>query len=268
MKLSRRGLLRDAGVFLAGASVSGLTLSLPKNAVSATATKQEPVEVPFPYKKLDPEITAEIAYTGYYMGACCYGVFDSIVGQLQKEIGAPYTGIPTSMMVFGEGGIAGVGSACGALNGAAAVIFLITGRLEKEKREVAFSLTEELFNWYEQASLPDYRPRKPKYEIVKSVSRSSLCHASVSRWCKTAGFKSFSKERSERCGWLTASVAKRTVELLNQNAEGSFKNLHKLNSEVKTCMGCHDKGGRLENTRGMMDCGGCHFTPRTKHPTI
>lgn len=27
-------------------------------------------------------------------------------------------------------------------------------------------------------------------------------------WCKTAKLKAFSKERSERCGWLTGSVAK------------------------------------------------------------
>jgi hypothetical protein len=266
MKLSRRGLLKDAGTLLVGATVGGLSLSLTKDVARASAGKQEVMDVPWPYKKLDPEGVAENAYKGYYLGACCYGAFEAIVGELRKEVGAPYTGIPTSMMVFGEGGIGCVGSACGALNGASAAIFLITGHLEKEKREVAFSLISELFNWYEQTALPDYRPQKPKYEIVKSVSRSNLCHASVSRWCKTSGFKSFSKERSERCGWLTASVAKYTVELLNKNTDGTFKIIHPLSSEVETCMGCHDKGGKLENTRGMMDCGGCHFTPKTKHP--
>ena len=29
-----------------------------------------------------------------------------------------------------------------------------------------------------------------------------------------------------------------------------------------------DQGGVLENSRGMMDCGGCHFTQKTKHPKI
>jgi hypothetical protein len=138
--------------------------------------------------------------------------------------------------------------------------------MEPKKKELAFALIHELFNWYDQEALPNYRPKSPKFEIVKSVSRSPLCHASVTNWCKVAKFKAFSKERSERCGWLTASIAKYAVELLNENAEGSFKGIHKLSSEVQSCRSCHDKGSKLENTRGMMDCGGCHFTPQTKHP--
>jgi hypothetical protein len=265
MKLSRRGLLKEGGVFLLGAAVGGLSLSHPGDLARATAVKQETIEVPWPYKKLNPEVVAEKAYDGYYKGACCYGVFESIIGELRAEIGAPYTMVPTSMMIFGEGGIAGVASVCGALNGAAAAIFLVTGKMDKKEREVAFSLTRELFNWYEQVPLPDYRPPKPKYEIVKSVSRSTLCHASVSNWCKTAKVKAFSKERSERCGWLTSSVAKYTVELLNANAEGSFKGIHKLSKEVQSCRSCHDQKSTLENTRGMMDCGGCHFRGPAQH---
>ncbi len=267
MNLSRRGLLKDAGIFLLGGTLGSLSLSAPRTLGAANTGKQESTEIPWPYKKLNPETVAESAYLGYYKGACCYGAFESIIGELRKEIGSPYTMIPTSMMIFGEGGIAGVGSVCGSLNGASAAIFLLTGGVEKEKREIAFALTHELFNWYEHEALPTYRPKKPNFEIVKSVSRSSLCHASVSNWCKTAKFKAFSKQRSERCGWLTASVAKYTVELLNQHAEANFKAVHKLSGTVQSCRSCHDKGSALENTRGMMDCGGCHFTPRTKHPT-
>jgi hypothetical protein len=266
MKLSRRGLLKDAGVFLLGTTLGGLSSPLSKNLATASTGKPEGIELPWPYKKLNPEVVAENAYVGYYKGACCYGAFEGIIGELRKEIGSPYIMIPTSMMIFGEGGIAGIASICGALNGASAAIFLITGGMEKEKREVAFALTKELFNWYEQEALPNYKPQKPKFEIVKSVSRSPLCHASVSNWCKTAKFKAFSKERSERCGWLTASVAKYTVEILNKHAEASFKPVHKLSPAVQSCRSCHDKGSALEDTRGLMDCGGCHFTPRTKHP--
>jgi len=266
MKLSRRGLLKDTGVFLLGATMGGLSSSLPRSVAAVSPDKQEVLETPWPYKKLNPEAVAENAYVGYYNGACCYGVFEAIIGGLRKEIGAPYTMIPTSMMIFGEGGIAGTATICGCLNGAAAAIFLVAGSMEKQKREVAFDLTKELFNWYEQEALPNYKPKNPKFEIVKSVSRSPLCHASVSNWCKAAKFKAFSKERSERCGWLTASVAKYTVELLNKHAEGNFKEIHKLSSKVQSCRSCHDKGGALENTRGMMDCGGCHFRAPAQHP--
>lgn len=266
MKLTRRGLFKDGGIFLLGASVGGLSFPLPKHLARASTVKQEAQEVPWPYKKLNPEVAAEKAYYAYYKGACCYGVFQSIIGELREEVGAPYSMIPTSMMIFGEGGIAGTASVCGALNGAAAAIFLITGQMEKKEREVAFALTQELFHWYEQVPLPDYRPPKPKYEIVSSISRSTLCHASVSNWCKAAKLKAFSKERSERCGWLTGSVAKYTVRLLNANAEGDFKAVHKLSKDVQSCRDCHDKGSALENTRGMMDCGGCHFKKPAQHP--
>ena len=100
--------------------------------------------------------------------------------------------------------MADVASLCGCLNGAHA-IYLVAGYMDPKKRELPYSIIQEVFQWYEQTALPDYRPKNPKFEIVKSVSRSNLCHVSVSKWCKTAKFKSFSKERSERCAWLTAA---------------------------------------------------------------
>jgi putative redox-active protein with C_GCAxxG_C_C motif len=108
--------------------------------------------------------------------------------------------MPTEMMVFGEGGVAGICSLCGALLGASSAIFLVAGGIEREKREQAFPLIRELFSWYEQEGLPNYRPKKPKFEIETSVAQSSLCHVSVTRWCKATGLKSFSPERAERCG--------------------------------------------------------------------
>ena len=170
------------------------------------------------------------------------------------------------MFIFGERGVAGTSTLCGALNGAAAAIFLVTGAVEKKQRKEAFEMIRELFNWYEQEALPNYRPKNPKYEIKASASKSPLCHVSVTKWCKATGFKSFSKERSERCGWLTASTAKYAVELLNKKTDLAFKASHPLSSQVKSCRSCHDKGGELENSRTTMDCSGCHFTGKTKHP--
>ena len=66
MKLSRRGLLKEGGFFLLGATVGGLSLSHPGDLARATAAKQETIEVPWPYKKLNPEAVAEKAYDGYY----------------------------------------------------------------------------------------------------------------------------------------------------------------------------------------------------------
>ncbi|MBU4372311.1 MAG: C-GCAxxG-C-C family protein [Proteobacteria bacterium] len=183
---------------------------------------------------------------------------------MQKEIGFPYTMMPLTLFVVGQGGVADVASVCGCLNGAAHAIFLITGGMDKKLREASYAIIQDVFLWSEQTALPDYRPKKPKYEIIKSVSGSNLCHVSVSKWCKASKFKSFSKERSERCGWLTAAVAKYTVEALNKYADGAFKKAYPLSAAAQECRGCHDKGGMLENSRGVTDCGGCHFTPSMK----
>lgn len=264
-RVSRRGLLKNAGAFFAGVA-SGSVASSIASATTSPSTGQPP-PLSWPYVKLDPETVAETAYHAHYKGGCCYAVFESIVGELRQKIGAPYTMLPTTMMIFGEGGIAGIGSVCGTLNGAAMVIFLLTGKVEKEKRETAFGMTQDIFNWYAQTPLPDHKPAQPKFEIVKSVCRSNLCHVSMTKWCKTAKCKTGSKERSERCAWLSASVAKQTVKMLNAHFEGSFKAVHKLPAEAQSCRDCHDKGSALENIRTTTDCGSCHFT-QSSHPKL
>ena len=41
----------------------------------------------------------------------------------------------TYMMMYGEAGVAGAGTLCGALNGAAAAIFLIAGGIKRNERK-------------------------------------------------------------------------------------------------------------------------------------
>ena len=180
MSVSRRDVMKAGGALFLGLLGAG-SVAKPKDLLGAGEAQQpSALDLPWPYKKLNPEAAAETGYYGYYAGACCFGAFESIIGELRKEVGHPYTMIPTTMMVFGEGGVAGVGTLCGALNGAAAAIFLVTGGMDKKLREPAFAITRELYTWYEQEALPDYKPKAPRFEIAKSVSRSTLCHASVS----------------------------------------------------------------------------------------
>jgi C_GCAxxG_C_C family probable redox protein len=265
MKVSRRNLLKSAGGLVLGLGLGGLA-RIPQG--GAAESQAGAPDLPWPYKKLDLDAVAERGYEGYYKGACCYGAFDGIVGELRREVGGPYNTFPAAMMAFGEGGVAGMSTLCGALNGAAMAIFLTVGGADKEKKDKAFALIRELYTWYEQEQLPDYTPKKPKFRIVTSVSRSPLCHVSVTKWCKVSKVKSFSAERAERCAWIAASVARHAALMLNENAAGTFKAAHALSASTKTCRSCHDQGGVLENTRGMMDCGGCHFTGKTTHPKI
>jgi putative redox-active protein with C_GCAxxG_C_C motif len=266
MGVSRRNWLKGAGQAMVASTVGGLAVAAGRDSVHAD--NATPPELPWSYRPLDPAVVGERGYNGYYKGACCFGAFDAIVGELQRELGPPYTAVPTSMMIYGEGGVAGNSTLCGALNGVAAAIFLTTGGFAKDRRDTSFGLIRELFSWYEQEPLPTFRPAKPKFEIKPSVAHSPLCHVSVTTWCKATGLKAFSPERSERCGWLTGAVAKHAVELLNAHAEGKFKAVHDLPAAVATCRSCHDQGSTLENTRGRMECSGCHFTGAHEHPKI
>jgi hypothetical protein len=53
--------------------------------------------------------------------------------------------MPSELMVFGEGGVAGISSLCGALIGAASAIFLVAGGLDGKKRGEAFEIIREFF---------------------------------------------------------------------------------------------------------------------------
>ncbi|MBI5688095.1 MAG: C-GCAxxG-C-C family protein [Verrucomicrobia bacterium] len=264
MKLSRRGWLKNAGIACFGATAGGMATSL--CSASTTPSAGAP-PLPWPYVKLDPDAVAAAAYEMHYKAGCCYAVSGSIIGELARKIGAPYTSWPTALMTYGGAGVAGVGSLCGGLNAAAMVTFMVAGSSEKEKQGKASEITRDIFNWYAQTPLPSFRPAQPKFENVQIVSRTNLCHISVTKWCKASKCKISSKEREERCACLSGSVAKHTVELLNAHLVGEFKPAHPLSVETQSCRKCHDKGSVLENARAQQDCGVCHFT-NSSHPKL
>jgi hypothetical protein len=148
------------------------------------------------------------------------------------------------------------------LNGAAAVIGLFES--DKPKRE---SLIADLFSWYEATELPNYEPSDDKSAepLVKSMANSVLCHVSQGKWCKAAGEEVGSPEVKERCRRLTAEVAAKTVALLNAHLlePSQFTN---LNSEVKSCLKCHEKD--LHDTLSKMRCNTCHQQLSKKHPVV
>ena len=263
METSRRQFLKQTGQFAlgvaAGAGVTGLIGCAP----SAAPASPTPAAVKFPwtYAKLDSVAVAEKGYAGYYKGACMYGTFSAIIGALADKVGAPFSTFPIDMMKYGKGGVYDLGTLCGALNGASAAISLVADTTIAEK------LIDELFAWYSSEALPNYKPQTPKYDIVASVSNSPLCHVSVTTWCNKSGFKAFSAQRAERCGWLAASVAKYTVDLLNNQADNTFKRVHTTPADVATCLSCHGQKGSVENVHVVdaTSCTLCHVD-LSKHP--
>ncbi|MBI2831283.1 MAG: C-GCAxxG-C-C family protein [Chloroflexi bacterium] len=254
---TRRQFLKTVGgVTLGVVAVSGASTLL-----ACAPKKVEAQELPWPYQKLDPVATAERAYTAYYNGGCMYGAFEGIVGELRDKVGAPYDQFPAAMMKYGGAGVAGWGTLCGALNGAAAATYLL------HDSKTGNPIINEVFGWYGAEQLPNYKPASPKFANISSTAANSqLCHASVSEWCTRSGFKATSPERAERCAWLTASVAKYAVELLNQQADSSFKLVHTVPASVKECLSCHSGSGSVGNvhTSNQSTCTSCHDV--AKHP--
>ncbi|MEW6594437.1 MAG: chain A iron centre cytochrome C protein [Thermodesulfobacteriota bacterium] len=240
----RRSLLIGAGRLAAGAAlVSAGGFALPHLAKAKAAAGQWP----WPYEKLDPARTAEIAYNEWYRVFCGAAVINSVFSQLREKVGEPYTSFPADAFVFLEGGQVGWGTVCGSPAGANIVANCIIGpRIAGSP--VAHHISEDILQWYSEASMPVFTPKNPKVagELVKTTSESPLCHVSVGKWMQAAGKPIGSPERKDRCARVAASTAYRLVEMLNDWKDGKYvaKATH---APVKdfgitgqfNCMECH-----------------------------
>lgn len=258
--MNRRKAIKLAAGTIAGGGACIIILS------NAFKTKYPPEEKPqkLEYKEtqsnwlyipLDPVVTAELAYQHYVNGGCMYATFRSVVSQLADRLGEPYASFPFHMMKYGHGGIGGFGTVCGTLNGAAALISLIVA-----EKEIQDNLITDLFRWYEETKLPEFKPQEPILDFtpLASESGSTLCHASITNWGKAAGFKITSEERIERCRRLTGDVAARTTIVLNEYFNNTYITKGHDNETVRKCMTCHGKEGKLDNIGGKMSCASCH----------
>ena len=256
-QVSRREFVKMAGAAIGGlavGAVGGYSLIPPKEVV---VTNEVPLSVPdhpWTYTKLNVEAVKERAYNAYFQGGCSYAVFEGIIGELQEQVGHPFTAIPTRMATYGSGGVKGWGTTCGTLLGGGMAITLMTSG----------ATLNDMMGWYSEAALPNYEPDtalKVEGDIPKSVSDSPLCHASVTNWCTASGFHSGDPERAERCGRLCADVAGKIVEMLNAEADGTFTAAYSDPDNVIACGVCHSSSGPVANVNSHMDCESCHGDP-------
>ncbi len=244
--ISRRGLLKGAGIFagIATATAGGLSLLTRAEASGGPTEKW-----PWPYVKLDPEKTAELAYNEWYRIFCGGAVVSSIFSQLTEKIGEPYKSFPVDAFIFLEGGTSGWGTICGSNAGANMVTNIIIGpRIAGSKDGMLMG--SEVMQWYCDASMPIYTPKNPKQnnELPKTVSNSPLCHISVGKWMKASGKALSSPERKDRCARVSASVVYHVVELLNQWKDGKYETkgdipglAYGINAQ-HNCNECHSSG--------------------------
>jgi hypothetical protein len=242
--VSRRSMIIGAGVVATSAALAHFGGVLR----SAQAKGGSTEKWPWPYVKLDPVKTAEICYEEWYRVFCGGAVINSIVGQLREKVGEPYTSFPSDAFTFLEGGQVGWGTICGSPAGANIVANLIIGPRIAGSQD-GHHISADIMQWYSDANMPVYEPKKARIEpakIVRTISQSPLCHVSVGKWMKESGFSLKSAERKDRCARVAASTAYRVVELLNDWHDGKYEpaNTFKSSSENGitgqfNCMECH-----------------------------
>ncbi len=221
INLSRRQIITGAGALSMGAVLGQIINPLSK----AEAKGGDTEKWPWPYVKLDPTQTAEIAYHEWYRIFCGGAVISSVFSQLREKVGGPYKSFPIDGFMFLEGGVSGWGTICGAPMGANLVTNLIIGpRITGASDGVLMGC--EILEWYGDTALPIYVPKKPRVptkKIPKTISNSPLCHISVGKWMKAADKPLKSAERRDRCARVTASVAYHLVTLLNKWKDGKYE---------------------------------------------
>jgi len=237
-EITRRELLIGSSVMALGAlSSSAHSAFLPNSGGVG-------FPLPWPYKKIDPQEAASISYNGFYTAACCYGTAKGILMPLQRLVGEPYTLVPLpEAIASGRGGIAGWGTTCGALVGAAVVAGFIA------PLDAAESIIRDLFHWFGETSFPIYEPVSAKNVVrTRSASNSPLCHIAAGKWCKKAGKPFKHPEREEWCARLTADVTAQAVTLLNSWSEGTLGSGRRNPRTVYgapaqyNCLECHSGG--------------------------
>jgi len=258
-EMSRRSLLINAGKCAVGVTgITAITSAMPGFVSKAEAVGGTTEKWPWPYVKLDPEKTAELAYNEWYRVFCGAAVINSVFSQLRELVGEPYKSFPSDSFVFLEGGMAGWGTVCGSNAGANVVSNVIIGpRIAGPDCEHGASIGSETLQWYSETALPVFTPKTPKQpaRIVQTTSNSPLCHVSVGKWMKASGFALASPERKDRCARVAASVAYQLVVHLNEWKEGKY--VSKANWTP----------GRAMGIPSQQNCTECHGTSIPTPPT-
>jgi cytochrome c553 len=256
-RISRKRFLSDAIKYLTGAAASLTGFNRITPGKSLAGTKTEPL--PWPYARLEPEVTRKLAHDLFYDSGCGYAGFAGILKGLQEKEGEPFTSLPLEMMNYSGSGIKGWGTICGVLNGASAAISLVTDS------RMSGQLINELMGWYTQTLLPSdisnryaeghgYKVDKNIKALPRNKSGSPLCHISITKWCIASGLSVDSTERLERCARLSGDVAAQAVKLLNDQAQNKFRAEFVMLQSTTGCLSCHGSKGESKNVATKLDC--------------
>jgi hypothetical protein len=252
---------RDMLTGLTGFGIGSLTsLGLLDRQTEAVEIPTEETDL-WKYAMIDPAKAADLAYELYPDGACMYATVRALLTSVAEMLRPvdPVTdsimmGFPFHMMRFGSGGMGGIGSTCGAFNGAAAVIGLFIKDTAGRS-----AMMQELCTYYERTELPKYKPKDDRFPNMQTVEPGSiLCHISSSRWRAAADAQMFSPKREDRCRRLSADIVAKTAELLNRYHANKACTFAALPQPTATCFDCHGPKGTQADAIVKMNCTSCH----------
>jgi len=267
-RMSRRKFLVGAGTVVGAAGLTGLGIN--KYAGEAQAAGSA---IPWPYPaspadQPNPEAVARKAFEIYFGGRGCaeavWGSFVETLAAIPANAGTWAT-LPNNIFRFGGGGIAGWGTICGTLNGAAAMLGMLVSTGAHR-----VTLTDAVFQYYATTALPTnnaylstqgqlgslgaWTPATlPQNNVPTSVADSPLCHSSLVQWTMATGIKDASPGQRDRCGKACFDVARKTIEILNTYFELASAPGVALDPSVAACGACHKT-----YTGAKMACGSCH----------
>ncbi len=272
--MSRRKFLAGAGLVLGAASVSGVALLKDPDEAAADAAQ----ELAWPYPTAaadqpDPEALARRAYEVYHGGGrgCAEATWWPFVEYLSTANPATWGTLPLNIFRFGGGGVAGWGTVCGTLNGAAGMINMVVANGSHRT-----TLTNAIFQYYATTPLPtnaawksyqkvlglstDWAPTPvPLENVPSSTADSPLCHSSLVQWTMTTGAANGGPLQKDRCSKACFDVTRKLAELLNAyfvelTATPEYSPAAvPLDPAVAACGACH-----ATYTGAKMACGSCH----------
>ena len=247
--MSRRKFLAGTGLVLGAASVSGVALLKDADPAEAAGTVIPWAYPTVPADQPNPEAVARRAFEIYFKSGCAEAVWYSCVEALAAIPGAnqaDWASLPMNIFRFGGGGVAGWGTICGTLNGAAAFISMAVGQnlaadgVTKEWTH-RNNLINGIFQYYAETPLPTNNTYKSCTRRARpfrawtpaavaagstmienaptSTANSPLCHSSLVQWTTTTGASNGGPLQRDRCGKACFDVARKTIELLNKYFE-------------------------------------------------
>ncbi|MDF1576760.1 MAG: C-GCAxxG-C-C family (seleno)protein [Bacteroidales bacterium] len=272
-KITRKDFFKKTATYTTGVGVAAVGTGL----LFSQEAKAEGLaeEWPAPYDALDIETVRINAHDDFCTEGkgCCFAAFNAPVNLLRAQLPATFPAFPNEIMIYGHGGVAGWGTICGAINGAAALISLVCDKASSDQ------LINELCGWYTQALIPTeisndyasqgtYSATISDEVLVQNACGSVLCHVSCTKWCNVSGIAVNDPKRKERCARLTGDVAAKAAELLNEHFSSGFSAEYVAPSSIAACMTCQGAAGSKKNVASESECEQCHGDYQEAHKSV